>query len=444
VFNFQEGPARARACSPFEVVLDAGLLARFPTTGGAYRCYPSPARFVDTFDAGALGEWAGTHGLGALRRGLALSFHAPPEPSGARGVDPDRYCAWLLRELSALAPAYGCGREVASVHFMGDLCARVGLDGIDRLMTNVQAAFRLVEATRRCLRVPLPAASEGLLAGLKALGFDRVVLLCDADGRAAPRAPFTVAEAAARARAAGFANVCAAVPDPAPTSDLAAFAAILEDLTDAAVDHVAVLDSEQAGRAGPGRGDWRSDALATAIARLCNAGYVYLGSGCLAREDDEYAVARRRGSLQLSPVGHMLRQDLDLLAFGPGAISAVGSLYSQNVGTTAEYGDRIERGLPVAERGWRMTPDDLVRRKVIHSLICHGEVSVESVEISHLVDFERYFARELAELEPLEALGMVERDADWISVPPRGRPFVNCVCAIFDRHGERPAYRAGA
>lgn len=417
-------------------MLDAGLLERFPSTGGAYRCYPSPERFVEPFDAGALGAWAGTRVAGVLRRGLALSFHAPPGNVGDSELDTGRYCGWLVREMAALGPSYRAGGPVASVHLMGDLAIRLGLSEVDRLMSSVREAFSVSDATRKSLRVPVSGATRELLEGLRALEFDRIVLVHEGCERSDDpgRTSSDVTGAVARAREAGFANVCAAVPEPAPKCDLSAFAGILEDLTAAAVDHVAVLDSEQAGRAGPGRGDWRSDALATAISRLRDAGYVYLGSGCLAREDDEYAVARRRGRLQLSPVGHMLRQDLDLLAFGPGAISAVGSLYSQNVGSLAEYGDRLERGLPVVERGLHMSPDDLVRRKVIHSLICHGEVSVESVEISHLLNFERYFARELEQLQSLEALGIVQRDAQWISVSPRGRPFVNCVCAVFDRH----------
>ena len=46
-------------------------------------------------------------------------------------------------------------------------------------------------------------------------------------------------------------------------------------------------------------------------------------------------------------------------------------------------------------RGIELSADDLVRRAVIQALACRFEVSKESIEIAHLVDFDRYFAAEL-------------------------------------------------
>ena len=52
-------------------------------------------------------------------------------------------------------------------------------------------------------------------------------------------------------------------------------------------------------------------------------------------------------------------------------------------------------------RGIELTADDLVRRAVIQALMCHFELSIESIEIAYLIDFERYFAAELADLREL-------------------------------------------
>ena len=49
-------------------------------------------------------------------------------------------------------------------------------------------------------------------------------------------------------------------------------------------------------------------------------------------------------------------------------------------------------------RGIELTADDLVRRAVIQCLMCHFEVPIESLEIAHLIDFRRYFERELEDL----------------------------------------------
>jgi oxygen-independent coproporphyrinogen-3 oxidase len=49
-------------------------------------------------------------------------------------------------------------------------------------------------------------------------------------------------------------------------------------------------------------------------------------------------------------------------------------------------------------RGIELNADDLLRRSIIQSLMCHFELSIESIEIAHLIDFRKYFATELDDL----------------------------------------------
>ncbi len=86
------------------------------------------------------------------------------------------------------------------------------------------------------------------------------------------------------------------------------------------------------------------------------------------------------------------------------------------------------------QRGIQLTADDLVRRAVIMALMCHFEVSKESIATSHLIDFDAYFARELDELKPLQEAGLVECSKDWISVTPRGKLLVRALAMVFDRY----------
>jgi oxygen-independent coproporphyrinogen-3 oxidase len=58
------------------------------------------------------------------------------------------------------------------------------------------------------------------------------------------------------------------------------------------------------------------------------------------------------------------------------------------------------------------------------------------------VHFDRYFAREMEDLRALEADGLVELEADWIHVTPRGRLLVRAVCAVFDRYLRESTERA--
>lgn len=66
--------------------------------------------------------------------------------------------------------------------------------------------------------------------------------------------------------------------------------------------------------------------------------------------------------------------------------------------------------------------------------MCSFEVSIEAIEIAHLIDFKRYFSLELQLLHEQAQIGLVELDDDWITVTPRGRFLVRAVCMIFDYH----------
>jgi oxygen-independent coproporphyrinogen-3 oxidase len=112
----------------------------------------------------------------------------------------------------------------------------------------------------------------------------------------------------------------------------------------------------------------------------------------------------------------------------------MGASYSQNARTLLEYYALLDRGqLPVV-RGIELERDDLVRRSVIHKLMCNFELAMETIEVLYLLDFERYFAPEMAELEQLAELGLVRTDARAITVSPKGRMLIRNVCMVFDRY----------
>jgi oxygen-independent coproporphyrinogen III oxidase len=93
-------------------------------------------------------------------------------------------------------------------------------------------------------------------------------------------------------------------------------------------------------------------------------------------------------------------------------------------------------------RGLAIGRDDLVRRSVIMALMCQGEVQFESIELGHLIDFQRYFARELDELRGLESHGLVSVDGGAIRVTSAGWYLVRAVAMVFDRYLQADQDRA--
>jgi oxygen-independent coproporphyrinogen-3 oxidase len=123
-----------------------------------------------------------------------------------------------------------------------------------------------------------------------------------------------------------------------------------------------------------------------------------------------------------------------MLSFGISSISKVGPTYYQNVKTADEYYDRLDTGSLPVFRGIELTADDILRRSIIQALMCHFELSIESIEIAHLIDFKSYFASELDDLREMEKGGLLTIDDQWISVEPRCRLLVRGIAMAFDRY----------
>ncbi|HMN57717.1 MAG TPA: coproporphyrinogen III oxidase, partial [Ottowia sp.] len=132
----------------------------------------------------------------------------------------------------------------------------------------------------------------------------------------------------------------------------------------------------------------------------------------------------------------------DLIGLGVSAIGKVGATYSQNAKDLIEYQDRLDHGqLPVV-RGLAVTRDDLLRRAVIMGLMCQGRVQFESIELSQLVDFKRYFAAELKRLAAMQDDGLVRVTDSAIEVTPMGWFFVRGVAMVFDKYLQAAQTRA--
>jgi oxygen-independent coproporphyrinogen-3 oxidase len=181
-------------------------------------------------------------------------------------------------------------------------------------------------------------------------------------------------------------------------------------------------------------GQVKLDILSMAVDKLTKAGYVYIGMDHFAKPEDELAVAQRQGRLHRNFQGYSTHSDCDLVALGVSSIGKIGPTYSQNFRELADYYDALDRGeLPIM-RGIELNADDLVRRAIIQALMCHFELSKESFNIAYLIDFDEYFATELAELREYEKEGLLEISPQWISVTPKGRMLIRNICMVFDKY----------
>jgi oxygen-independent coproporphyrinogen-3 oxidase len=65
--------------------------------------------------------------------------------------------------------------------------------------------------------------------------------------------------------------------------------------------------------------------------------------------------------------------------------------------------------------------------------MCHFELSFQSVEAAHGIEFKSYFATELEALREMVEAGLVRIEDQRIIVLPPGRMLVRAISMVFDK-----------
>jgi oxygen-independent coproporphyrinogen III oxidase len=164
------------------------------------------------------------------------------------------------------------------------------------------------------------------------------------------------------------------------------------------------------------------------------AGYVYIGLDHFALPDDELAVALERRELQRNFMGYTTRRGGDMVSLGVSSIGDVAGCYVQNFPKEADYLAAIDAHGHAAHRGHELSRDDLLRRDVILGLMCNGVLDKRAIEREHGIVFDATFAKELAELVPLAADGLVELRPTELRLTALGQMFMRNVAVPFDRY----------
>jgi len=447
---------------PENVVFDPQIIRTFDVNGPRYTSYPTADRFVEAFNDEAYKLWLGKRNIGAISRQLSLYFHIPfcsticyycacnkiiTKDHGRSA----KYLKYLGKEL-ALQSSYleGGDHEVVQLHWGGGTPTFLSHDEMRQLMAETRRHFNLIEDGEYSIEVDPRKVDRATVELLGELGFNRMsVGVQDFDERVqqavnriqSEEETFGVIEAA---RANGFKSISVDLIYGLPRQTVMGFNRTLDRIIAVSPDRLSIynyahlpslfkpqrriLESDMPSA------DTRLQILALAIRKLTEAGYVYIGMDHFAKPNDELAVAQRQGRLHRNFQGYSTHSDCDLLAFGISSIGKVGPTYSQNVKTLDEYYDRLDNNILPVYRGIELNADDVLRRSIIQALMCHFELSLESIEIAHLVDFKSYFAAELDDLRELERSGLVHIDDKWISVLPAGRMLVRAISMVFDKY----------
>lgn len=444
-------------------------IERYNVSGPRYTSYPTADRFVEAFDATAYCKAVEQRNISNWTQPLSVYVHIPFCASlcfycACNKIVTKRYeqgavyLNYLQRELDLHLQQLGQQQAVNQLHLGGGTPTFLSDKELSSLMQMLKKAFSFSAEGEYSVEIDPRTVDQERLQHLRNLGFNRLsfgVQDFNADVQVAVHRIQTYKQVATlmrQAREMGFqslnADLIYGLPKQTPTS----FRQTISQVITLRPDRIALYGyAHLPSRFKPQRRILQEDLpnavdkiqmLSEAIQQLMQAGYVYIGMDHFALAEDALAIAKQQGRLHRNFQGYSTMADQDILALGVSAIGKMGTSYSQNAKTLEEYYDFLDQGqLPIV-RGLALSRDDLIRRVVIMALMCHGELSYESIELSYMTNFREYFKSELQQIAEKEKQGLVVMEADGIKVTEMGWFFIRAIAMVFDRYLQHDANRA--
>ena len=445
-----------------EPLFQPELLQRFDINGPRYTSYPTADRFHDGF--GRNDYEAALVRCANANKPLSLYFHLPFCPNicyycGCNKIitkDHGRsakYIKYLAREMNMVTTVMGKSGQklpVTQLHWGGGTPTFLSHEEMRELMDRTRDHFDLLPGGEYSIEIDPRRVTESDIALLAELGFNRISLGVqdfNPEVQQAVHRIQTVEETAhviQWARHYGFnstsVDLIYGLPKQTPNTFMETVNAVIsmnpDRLSVYSYAHLPTIFKPQRRIAEsdlPVAAD-KLDTLRNTIDQLSAAGYVFIGMDHFAKPDNELAMAQEEGRLHRNFQGYSTQAECDLLAFGISSIGKVDDVYAQNVKTLDEYYAAIDAHQLPTLRGMRLSADDLLRRELIGELMCQFELDTQAFAKAHQINFDQYFAAELAELRDLQDAGLLEWQGSTITVPTKGRLLVRRVAMAFDAH----------
>ncbi len=437
------------------------LLHKYNVAGPRYTSYPPAPSWRDDFGPTNYEELIAQSNRARPASPLSLYVHLPfcerlcyfcgctVVITGRNRSPLETYLASLRAEAGWLSARVSRQRPVVQFHFGGGTPTYSPPEALEELFGTIRSGFTFAPDAEIGSEVDPRVTTPAHLATLRRLGFNRLSMgVQDFDPtvqKAVNRIqPYELTrDLVAEARRLGFESVNLDLIYGLPYQTPASFRATIDKILSIRPDRLAVYSyanvpwmkkhqSVLEPHLPPEREKF--EIFLAALTGFTEAGYEYIGMDHFARPDDELARARSDRTLWRNFQGYTTKAGTDLFGLGMSAIGGIGDAYVQNHRDLHVYSDAIERGGPATMRGFRLTDDDRVRRRVIMNLLCHGVVVKREIEGEFGISFDAYFRNALARLEECREDGLVELAADRITATPLGRVFLRNLAMPFDAH----------
>lgn len=447
------------------IEVSEALIRRFDSLGPRYTSYPTADRFHDGFDQAAYLAHLDARMADPNRPPLSLYVHLPFCASLCyycacnKIITKDhgrsaKYLRYLARELALLAPHLGGKQQCVQLHLGGGTPTFLNDDELAQLMALLRQHVEFTPNAEISIEIDPRTVRPGMLQKLAELGFNRTSLgvqdfdpdVQQAINRMQPVAQ--VEHAVTESRAAGLGSINFDLIYGLPKQSVESFSQTLDHVIRLAPERIALYNYAHL----PSRfkaqrrigdhilptAEQRLQIFMLSLTRLLDAGYIYIGLDHFAKPDDELARAMANRTLHRNFQGYTTHAECDMLAIGVSSISKIGASYSQSLRTLDDYYAKIDTGQLPLEKGFSLSPDDILRREVMMTVMCSSPLEFARIEAFQGIVFRDYFAPELAALQAYADEGLIEIGQDSIRILPRGRMFVRAFAMLFDRYLSLP------
>ncbi len=444
-----------------ELSVDEEFVNRYNRPGPRYTSYPTAPVWTDSFGPN---EYETSIALADQKQSpVSLYMHLPFCESlclfcacnviirkDKSGTPP--YLDILKKETAHIARGVSRDRQVAQFHWGGGTPTYLSPEQIEDLFGFTRERFTFAPDAEIGIEVDPRVTTREHLETVRRMGFNRLSMGVQDFKEEVQKAVHRIQpyeqtrDLIQTARQLGFDSINVDLIYGLPYQTADSFAHTVEQIVGLSPDRIAMFSyahvpwlKKQQGSfvAHLPEGMQKFDIFRSGLLKFLEAGYLYIGMDHFAKENDELAVSQRNRTLHRNFQGYTTKAGADLYGMGITAISGIQETYAQNYRDIPSWEKAVtERGIATM-RGYRLSLDDVIRREVISRLLCHTVIVKDEISKQFDINFDEYFAPELARLKTPEADGLVVINDKEIRTAWLGRIFIRNLAMVFDPYLEK-------
>ena len=436
------------------------LIRKYDLTGPRYTSYPTALSFDDHYSEES---WRrAVTEANDSEDAISIYLHIPfcdticyycgcNKVVTANRTHAERYLKYLKKEISIKAAEISPSVKVDLIHFGGGTPTYLSDAQLEEILLHIRSKFRLDQPALECaIEIHPQTVPPRRLKKLREMGFNRLSIGVQDFNEHVQKAvnrynsKKEVHALINEARSLQFQSISVDLIYGLPLQSVDSVSSTLNDILDLSPDRISLFNYAHMPEMFKSQRQIKAEELPepqdklrmleNSIHTLEENGYSYIGMDHFAKHGDELAIAQKAQRLHRNFQGYTAHGHAVLHAFGLSAISTVDHHYVQNVKQLDQYYAKLDVNQLPIEKGYVLSQDDIMRRSVINSLICHFELDFTQFQKQFKVDFLSYFASEIEALQIMQGDGLIEINDARLTIPPCGRLLVRSVCKVFDRY----------